>query len=1042
MRIVMLLLLVFLILPEGFAQKKQNKENPAETGSLKQIEQALKYRNIGPFRGGRSAAVTGIPGNRNTYYMGATGGGVWKTTDAGESWKNCSDGYFGGTIGGLAVAESDPNIVFASGGEVTIRGNVSHGYGIWKSTNAGDSWEYMGLKEGQYIPRIRIHPREENLVYAAVLGHVFGPNEERGIYRSTDGGKSWEKILYVSPQAGACDLILDPVNPRILYASTWQVLRTPYSLESGGAGSGLWKSTDGGDHWTRLDKKAGFPDGPLGIIGVSVSPSNHKRIWAIVEAPDGGLFRSEDAGESWRRVSADRNLRQRAWYYSRVYADPKDADGVYVLNVGFHHSTDGGSNFSRIGTPHGDHHDLWIDPEDPKNIIIADDGGAQVSHDQGNRWSSMMNQPTAQFYRLTTDTHFPYRIYAAQQDNSTVRILHRSMGYGIGESDWESTAGGESGWIAPDPGNPEIVYGGSYGGYLVRMNHETGEYRRVDVYPDNPMGYGAVDIPYRFQWNFPILFSRHEEGKLYTAAQMIFTSTNEGQSWEAISPDLSRNDPATLQSSGGPITKDNTGVEYYGTVFALAESIHEKGVIWAGSDDGLIHLTQDDGKNWQNITPPAKLMPEWTMINSIEPHPFVKGGLYVAATAYKKDDFTPYLLVTLDYGKSWKKITTGIAPDHFTRVIRADHQQKGLLFAGTESGIYISVNDGESWTPLQLNLPIVPVTDLCIRENELIVATQGRAIWILDDLDFLRQSLNKNLADKPFLYQTAPAYRFRAGIGGVYNGENPPSGPVVRFYLPKEVAGKDRICLRFLNEDGQIIRSFETNVTHNQVQNHSVHGPLTVTAGVNTFNWDMMHPGAKTFPGMILWSGRTSGPMAAPGSYTVRLVCGIDSVDQQFDLIKNPLSSASVADLKEQETFLLLARDKLSEIHQVILDIRQMKDQLSGLKGRIPKDAGDLLNELQKISTGIEEIEKALYQTKNRSGQDPLNYPIRLNNKLAALASTVSSGDYKPTDQAYRVWEDLLKPINAELQKFEEIRTIKIPALNKKLKAEDIPYIK
>jgi len=646
----------------------------------------LQYRHIGPFRGGRSAAVCGVIDNPDLYYMGATGGGIWKTENAGETWVNISDGYFGGSIGAVEVAPSDPNIIYVGGGEKTVRGNVSYGYGIWKSVDAGETWEYKALKEGQNIPRIRVHPKNPNIVYAAVLGHVFGPNKERGVYKSTDGGETWEQVLFVNKDAGAVDLIIDPFNPRILFATTWRMRRTAYSLESGGEGSGLWKSTDGGDTWQNISENKGLPEGTLGIIGITASPVKRNRLWAIIENKDGGVFRSEDAGKTWQKTNSDRNLRQRAWYYSRIYADTENADKVYVLNVQFWVSNDGGKTFNSINTtPHGDHHDLWINPENANYMVIADDGGAQVSLDGARNFSTYMNQPTAQFYRVTTDNHFPYRIYAAQQDNSTVRIQHRSFSGGITEDHWESTAGGESGHIAPDPENPDIVYGGSYGGYLVRLNHKTGERRMINVWPDNPMGWGAKDLKYRFQWNFPILFSVHDNNTLYTAAQVLFKTTNEGQSWEQISHDLTRNDTTKMESSGGPITKDNTSVEYYGTIFAVCESATQPDVIWCGSDDGLIHVTRDGGKNWKNVTPPSSIMPEWTMINCLEPHPTEKGGVYVAATSYKNDDFTPYLYKTTDFGQTWTLITNGIPESHFTRVIRADKNRHGLLYSGTES---------------------------------------------------------------------------------------------------------------------------------------------------------------------------------------------------------------------------------------------------------------------------------------------------------------------------------------------------------------------
>ncbi len=1042
-----ILFLVFCV-ASGIQIKGQSSRRTKNKADGDRIDPALldnlTYRHIGPFRGGRSAAVTGVPSQPGIFYMGATGGGVWKTTDSGGSWTNISDGYFGGTIGAIEVSLSDPNIVYAAGGEVTVRGNVSHGYGIWKSLDAGETWSYVGLKEGQYIPRIRIHPTNPDLVYAAVLGHLFGPNPERGVYRSADGGKTWDKILFVSNDAGACDLILDPVNPRIIYATTWRVRRTPYSLESGGKGSGLWKSTDGGDHWTNITGNSGMPEGPIGIIGITVSPVNHKRLWAMVEAADGGLFRSEDAGESWTRINDDRSLRQRAWYYTRVYADTEFEDMVYVLNVGFHRSKDGGRTFERVRTPHGDHHDLWISPLDHNTMVVGDDGGGQVSHDGGDSWSTMMNQPTAQFYRVVTDNHFPYRIYAAQQDNSTVRILHRSASRGgITEDDWESTAGGESGHIAPDPEDPEIVYGGSYGGYLVRVNHRTGQVRAIDVWPDNPMGWGAKELKYRFQWNYPILFSVHDPNTLYCAANVLFKTTNEGQSWEEISPDLTRNDPSRMGPSGGPITKDNTSVEYYGTIFAVTESSLEPGVIWTGSDDGLIHVTTNGGQTWKNVTPPPSLMPEWTMINSIEPHPFEKGGVYVAATSYKSDDFTPYLYKTTDYGETWTKITGGIAPTHFTRVIRADPDYQGLLYAGTESGMYISFNDGKSWENFNLNLPTVPVTDMCIKEQDLIIATQGRSLWIFDDLTILHQIAKAELTGKYHLVQPRDAFIIRAGQGGRGTGENPPSGPVIHFFLKETPDSTAAIVLKILEGNGNLIKSYRSDLGNRRTEGHLPLGNLEVKGGINRFAWDMTYPGSKRFGGLIMWGGGTSGPAAPPGNYRARLVVGKDSSEVNFTLKKDPRSESSDEDLRKKFEFLIETRDKLSETHQCIIDIRALRNELNTLNKKIDqvkhKELGELIKTINREITGIEE---ALYQTKNRSAQDPLNYPIRLNNKLAALSGTVSGGNYAPTDQAYTVKEEIIAQIDQLLEKFYRIKKEELARVNEMALELKIPAIR
>ena len=707
------------------------------------INEGLNFRCIGPFRGGRSAAVTGVEGKPMLFYMGTTGGGVWKTENGGSTWENISDGYFGGSIGAIEVSKSHPNIIYVGGGEVTVRGNVSPGTGMYKSVDGGRSWKSIGLSDSRHIVRIRVHPTDPNIVYAAVLGDLFKDTEERGVYKSTNGGETWEKVLFANSSAGAVDIILDPQNPDMIYASTWRVRRTPYDFSSGGEGSALWKSNDGGKNWESLMENSGMPEGTIGIIGVTVSPVNPNRVWAIIENDKGGVFRSDDGGDNWELTNSDRSLRQRAWYYSRIYADTKDENTVYVMNVAYHKSTNGGKTFTSHYAPHGDHHDLWIAPEDPNRMIIGDDGGGQISYDGGKNWSTYMNQPTSQFYRVTTDDHFPYRIYGAQQDNSTIRIDSRSNRWFIGEDNWESTAGGESAHLAPDPKDNDIVFGGSYGGFLTRYNHHTDLNRAINVWPDNPIGYGAEGMRYRFQWNFPLFFSPHDKNKLYTCSQFLHVSYNGGESWEIISPDLSRNDSTKLVSSGGPITKDNTGVEYYATIFAAIESPYEKDLIWCGSDDGLIHVTRDGGKNWENVTP--KKLPEWTMINSIEADPNNKGGLYVAATGYKMGDYTPYLYHTTDYGETWKLITNGIPEGYFTRVIRADQNVPGLLYCGTEFGLFISTNEGQNWESFQLNLPLVPITDLALKDNDLIVATQGRSFWVFDDLNVIWEEASMSM---------------------------------------------------------------------------------------------------------------------------------------------------------------------------------------------------------------------------------------------------------------------------------------------------------
>lgn len=1015
------------------------QESPAQQADFDEaLYGALEYRNIGPYRGGRSAAVTGVPGKPMLYYFGSTGGGVWRTVDGGQSWNNISDGFFGGSIGAVAVSEWDPNVIYVGGGEKTVRGNVSHGYGMWKSTDAGKTWKHIGLDNTYHIPRVRIHPKNPDLVYAAVMGNLYRDTEERGVYRSKDGGETWEKVLYVSPAAGAVDLIMDPSNPRILYASTWKIRRTPYSLSSGGEGSALWKSTDGGDTWDEITSNEGLPDGTIGIIGVTVSPANPDRVWAIIENENGGVFRSEDGGETWSKINSDRNLRQRAWYYTRIYADPQNEDIVYVANVQFWRSKDGGKTYESIRTPHGDHHDLWIAPEDPDRMVIGDDGGAQVSFSAGADWSTYYNQPTSQFYRVTTDNHFPYRVLGAQQDNSTVRILHRSNSSAITDSDWEPSAGGESGFLAPHPDNPDIVYGGSYGGYLQRVNHATDESRAINVWPDNPMGAGAEDMRFRFQWNYPIFFSPHNPDVLYTTGNQVFRTTNEGQNWEAISPDLTRADPSMLGPSGGPITKDNTGVEYYATIFAAMESHHEEGVIWAGSDDGLLHITRDGGENWENVTPPGSMMPEWILINSIEIDPFEPGGLYVAATMYKHGDFAPYLYKTKDYGKTWTKIVNGIDEEHFTRVIRADPAREGLLYAGTETGMYISFDDGMNWKPFQLNLPVVPITDMTIRDHDLVVATQGRSFWILDDLTPLHQLSDEMAASDMWLFSPRATYRM-AGGGGFSTprnaGQNPPNGVVLRYYLNEEPAEDTDVTIRILKEDGTMIQSYTPEGKGSE--------KVEVEAGMNQFVWDLSYPDAEGFDGLIMWAGNLSGPRAVPGMYEARLVIGEDSMSVPVEILKDPRLSSSVADLQSRHDFVAEANETLTETHRAIKRIRAVREQVEDIADRAGDMEGidDLKEAGDEMLAKMKEIEEALYQTKNQSRQDPLNFPIRLNNKLAAVKGTVQRGEYRPTDQQVGVKEEITAKIEAELEKLEVIMENDMPAYNEMAKDLDLPAI-
>jgi photosystem II stability/assembly factor-like uncharacterized protein len=1047
---------------------------------------------VGPYRGGRADAVDGIANQPDVYYFGSSGGGVWKTADGGQTWKPVSDGFFGGSIGAVAIAPSDPSVVYAGTGEETVRGNVSPGAGMWKSTDAGKTWTRIGLDDSQHIGRIRVHPANPELLYVAVMGHAFGPSDQRGVYRSKDGGKTWERILFVNRDSGAVDLALDPTNPRILYASTWRFRRGPHFFESGGEGSALWKSTDGGDTWKELSRNKGMPKGTLGIIGVCVSLSSPQNVYAIVEAKDGGVYRSRDGGDTWQRTSDSADLRQRAWYYSRIYADPKDEDAVYVCNVRFHKSKDGGKTWSAIPTPHGDNHDLWIAPNDPRRMIEANDGGVNVTTDGGASWTAQSNQPTAQFYRVSVDNDFPYRLLGPQQDNSAVRIRHRTTGAGIGQRDWEPTAGGESGYIVADPKNPDIVYGGSYGGLLTVVNHRTGEVRDVNPWPDNPMGSGDAELKHRFQWNFPIFFSPHDPNKLYAASQVLMVSTDRGASWRAISPDLTRNDKSKMQSSGGPITKDNTSVEYYGTIFYADESPLEPGVLWTGSDDGLIHVSRDGGQNWADVTP--KDLPAWIMINEIDASPLDKGTAYVAATMYKSDDFRPYLYKTSDYGKSWTKIVEGIPADQFTRVIRADEKRRGLLFAGTERGAYVSFDGGAHWQSLQLKLPTTPVTDMRVHQDALVVATQGRGFWMLDNIEPLRQ-LTPEAATKP-VHLFAPPMTWRmegggrrpgGGGGARTEGTNPPSGAVFDFLLRDQKPGT-KVSLAFLGPDGKVIRELKGEVQAEAPKPTELRAggppppPVATEAikseggaaeqqpsaeageergeeeeaggrrrdldklpalmnGHNRVSWNLRAPEAKRFPGMILWAGGTLGPRVLPGTYTARLTVGDQTMTAPLEVRQDPRTTASAADLKTQFDFLMSVHDKLSQVNEQIGRIRDVRKALTDAKKRAGdnKAVADAANDLDKKMTAVEE---ALYQTKNRSSQDPLNFPIKLNDKLAGVGDSAAAGAFAPTAQQVAVRDQLVVQIDAELVKLKAIWDADLPAFNKLVRDQNVPAVK
>ena len=1017
--------------------------------------QSMQWRNIGPFRGGRSIAVAGHADQPYTFYFGATGGGVWKSEDGGVTWINVSDGFLkSSSVGAIEVAPSDANVIYAGTGESCIRGNISPGDGMYKSQDGGKTWKYLGLKETQIVAKIAVHPKNSDLVYIAAMGQIFGSNKERGIYRSSDGGTTWKQILFKDERTGAVDIQLDPNNPRILYAALWEAYRNPWSMSSGGNGSGLYKSTDGGDTWTELTKNPGMPKGIVGKIGIAVSPAQADRVWTIVESENGGIFRSDDGGATWLRINEDRNLRQRAWYYSHIYADPKNAETLYALNVQFFKSMDGGKTFKNIPTQHGDHHDLWINPNDPNRMIIGDDGSAVVSYSGGKAWTDQ-DIPTAQFYHVAADNQFPYHVYGAQQDNSTIDIVSRTNSWGIDFTDWHPVAGGESGYIAVHPDKPHITYGGSYGGYLTKYNYLTKQEQNISVWPDSPIGSGAGDNKYRFQWTYPIIISPHDPNNLYVTGQHVFRSTDEGMSWSVISPDLTRNDTSKQKASGGPITKDNTGVEFYNTIFTLAESTKEKGLLWTGSDDGLVYVKRSQETEWRNVTP--KELPEWALISMVEASPWEAGTAYIAATRYKLNDFKPYLFKTSDYGKTWKKITDGIPADSYTRVIREDPNRKGLLYAGTETGIYVSFNDGESWQPLQLNLPLVPIHDIAIqaRDMDMIVATHGRSFWILDDLTPLYQISDDIAKSKTHLFKPRFAYRtdgFQYVRPGLALGQNPPNGVLVNYYFKEKP--KDEVTLEFLDSNGKSIitysskkdkkgKAFKSSDEFYEKPKETRMYMVPADTGLNRFVWDMRYPDAEEVPGAIFWDGSLAGPKVIPGMYQVRLTLGSFSQTQYFEIKKDPRVESNQEDFKQQLDLLLKIHHKLSETHKTINSIRDIQKQIVDFTGKI-KDtvlAKQVKDFAKPLLDSMSAAENSLIQTKIKSSQDVLNYPMKLNNKLASLASTVASAETRPTQQSYAVYEVLVSQIDKQLAVCKRLVEDGLPEFNAFVKERQIPAV-
>ena len=1032
----------------------------------------LTWRLVGPFRGGRVVAVAGDPEDRLTAYFGACSGGVWKTRDGGATWKNVSDGFFRtASVGAIAVAESDRNVIYAGMGESCIRGNVTHGDGVYRSDDRGKTWRHVGLEDTLHIARLRIHPTNPDVAYVAAFGHAFGPHPDRGVYRTTDGGESWELVLHRNDRTGACDLSMDPTNPRVLYAALWEAHRSPWSLVSGGEGSGIFKSTDGGDSWEEITDNPGLPSGLMGRIGITVSPANPDRVWALIESKEGGLYRSDDAGATWKLVSDEADLMQRPWYYMHIFADPVDADTMYTLNLQMWKSTDGGATQEAIPTPHGDNHDLWIDPRDTQRMVQGNDGGACMSFDGGVTWSSIYNQPTAQFYHVTTDNQFPYRIYGAQQDNTTLSIPSYSDRGVISADDTYPVGGSESGYIAIRPDNPNIIFAGGYASRMTRYDHRTKQEVDITVWPDDPIGYGAESMKYRFQWTFPIALSPHDPDVLYVTGNHVFRSTTGGQQFVAISPDLTRGDPETLRPSGGPITLDNVSTEYYGTVFAFAESTVQAGVLWAGSDDGLIHVSKNNGETWEDATP--QVLPDWSLISIIEASPHDPAIAYVAATRYKLDDFTPYLLRTDDYGQTWELITNGIPADDFTRAIREDPARKGMLYAGTESGVYVSWDNGDAWHRMAGNLPVVPIHDLVVHDTDLILATHGRSFWAIDDLTPLREwdGVDERSSVSVFPPRSAvrlsPPRRWPSrgsagykgyvqawgnqvkaeivpdGRGGVdlellEAGENPPIGVLVNYRVGKTDASN--VTITFLNDSGTEIRSYSSDDSD---------GPVVETSpGVHRFVWDMRYPSATDLPGTRValsayWGGSTIGPVAVPGQYRVRVEVDGQSDEQAFEIVKDPRLDTTQEDFQAQFDLLIDIRNKLSEVHEAVAQSRAIRAQIDAWLERLAgsETNADLSARAGEISEKLEAVEGKLVESRSTGGADVFNYPPMVNRKLASLANTVGFGDSRPPQQCFDVFDDLADYADEHLAALRSIWDAEVAELNTTIRDSDVDPI-
>jgi len=1005
--------------------------------------QAMEWRNIGPYRGGRATTVAGLQHDIFTYYMGTTGGGVWRTTDGGDSWHNISDKFFKtGSVGAIAVSESDPNVIYVGMGEAPIRGvTTSHGDGVYKSMDAGKTWIHMGLDRVRQISEVRIHPRNPDLVYVAAQGSPYGANPERGIYRSQDGGESWELILHVDEDTGASDLSMDLTNPRILYAAMWNHRRYPWKVHSGGESSGVYKSTDGGDNWEKLTD--GLPE-VMGKIGVAVSPANPERVWVLAEADEGGLFRSENGGTSWQRVNEDRVLRARAWYYTHLFADPVDEETVYVLNAPMLKSVDGGVSFKPIPTPHGDNHGLWINPDNNQIMINSNDGGANVSYNGGKTWSPQNNQPTAQFYRVNTDNRLDYYVYGGQQDNSSMAIASRSRDAGIGREDWFPASGCESAYLAFDPDNPRLIYGGCYQGYITVYDTELKSNRPIDAYPSLRLGSDPIDQKYRFNWNAPILTSHYDPNVIYHAANKLLKTEDGGLSWTEISPDLTLNNPENLGKGGGPITNEAAGAEVYHTIFYVAESPHEEGTIWAGTDDGLVHITRDGGESWNDVTP--KDIGE-VLINTIEVSPHDPGTAYLAVNAYKFNDFTPHVFKTTNYGRSWSRLVEGIADEAFVRVVREDPRRKDLLYAGTETGMYVSFNGGEQWQPFQMNLPVVAITDMKIQNNDLVVATQGRSFWILDDLSPLHQ-MNEEIAEKNMhLFKPSDAYRInRGGRPAANTGKNPPSGAIL-YYNLGELADSAEVTMAILNASGDTLRTYDSKQPAGASASPSPAGAgaakhLSKKPGMNRFVWDFRHNELTKIPGVFTF-GSLQGYRVAPGTYTAALSVDGETSQQSFDVLPDPKLNLTPADYEEQQTYLAGLYAYTDEMHVSVNRMNAVKEQLEGLVGfaKEREEGAPIVTAGNALIEKIDDWKKHIIQEKQKTFQDVINFPNKLNAQFIYMLSSVDGIEPPLTEGERERYEDLVAEWAALQEEMQSILDTDVPAFNTLYQQQALPAV-